>query len=362
MRAALLALLLVPAAAPAAEDPLADATVVVKDLPGPLAADPAAAAWDALPALEVAVAPQRTVHLPDAKANAALAAGGPRSVKVRAATDGKDLALVLDWADPTEDRAADETDRYGDSAAIQFPQRYGPGVRLPYVGMGDAEQPVVLHLLRAGATAATLRSAVAAGFGSTTRADLGDVRAAMRWKDGAWRAVLVRPLASQGNDLARGLVPFAVAVWDGGRSERGGNKALSPWRFLRLARLPADAAYAAELAWGRRPGDLGDAARGRQLVEGMCAACHRTAERRAAKAGIAPDLAGIGAIATPAYLRDSIVAPSSVVVPGRGWSRRDAAGKIVSNMPAYATMPAADVNAMVAYLVTLGAPAPGRSP
>jgi len=219
---------------------------------------------------------------------------------------------------------------------------------------------------------------VAAGFGTTTRAELGDARVAMRWAAGTWRAVFVRPLAAPASDLARGLVPFAVAVWDGARSERGGNKALSAWKLLRLARLPADPAYAAELAWGRAAGEQGDLARGKQLVNGMCAACHVTAERKIARPGIAPDLSGIGAYSTPAYLRDSIVAPNAVIVPnpnpnqhqnraepaaagqawpraeGFVWYRKDASGKLLSKMPPYASLPPADVNAMVVYLMTLG--------
>jgi complex iron-sulfur molybdoenzyme family reductase subunit gamma len=111
----------------------------------------------------------------------------------------------------------------------------------------------------------------------------------------------------------------------------------------------------------------------------MCAACHAVGERRTARPGIAPDLGGIGAIATPAYLRQSIVEPSAVIVPGPNpaqhqdrakapgvagafptsesfvWYRRDPAGRKVSKMPAYAGLPQPDVNAMVAYLATLGA-------
>jgi len=389
-RAILASLLLAAPAAALAQDPLAAETVLVKDVPGPLAAHPDAAVWETVPALDVAVGPQQTIRLHDQRANASLAGAGPRTVKVRAATDGKALAVLLEWTDPSEDRAADETDRYGDSAALQFPQRFGAGQRLPYVGMGDPEQPVALYLARATARGGvSIREAVAAGFGSTTRAALGDATVAMRWKGGGWRAVFVRPLVTPANDLGKGLVPFAVAVWDGARSERGGNKALSSWKVLRLARFPADATYAAELAWGRRPGEQGDLARGKQLVNGMCAACHQTAERKIARAGLAPDLSGIGVFSNPAYLRDSIVAPSAVVVPnpnpnqhqnraepaaagkawpraeGFVWSRKDASGKLVSKMPAYASLPPADVNAMVSYLMTLGAApaapqAPGR--
>jgi complex iron-sulfur molybdoenzyme family reductase subunit gamma len=250
--------------------------------------------------------------------------------------------------------------------------------------MGDEEAPVAVHFLRADNGGTSRRDAVAAGFGSLTRADLGAARVAMRHDParGTWRAVLVRPLAAGPLDLAKGLVPVAFAVWDGARRERSGNKALSGWKVLRLARWPADPGFAAELAWGRRPGELGDPARGRQLVQGMCTGCHAVGERRAAPPDLAPDLTGIGVVATPAYLRESIVDPSAVVVSGPnpsrhqdraaprdarggfapaagfGWWRADPAGKKVSRMPAYAALPPPDVAAMVAYLVTLGAEAP----
>lgn len=370
------------AAAAEPADPLAGETVEVRAVPGPLAADPAAPLWDTIAAARVPLAPQRTLALPDRRPRAA-ARPGPAAVLVRAATDGRELALLLEWADDTEDRAGGETDRYGDAAAVQLPVRFGRGVRLPYVGMGDAAQQVAVHLLRAapgGAT--TTREALAAGFGSLTRADLGGARGALARVPGGWRAALVRPLAAGPLDLRAGLVPVAFAVWDGARAERGGDKALSAWKVLRLPGYPADAAYAAELGWGRRPGELGDAARGRQLVAGLCAGCHVLGDRKLARPGIAPDLSVLGAIATPAYVRESIVDPSAVIVPGpnparhqdraappdgRGtlrpaeafrWSRADAAGKLVSKMPPYAALPAADVDAMVAYLMTLGVPAP----
>lgn len=385
MRAALAAALAAAACAAAAADPadpLAGEAVEVRAVPGPLAADPAAPLWEGVPAARIPLAPQRTLSLPDRRANAA-GRSGPAAVLVRAATDGKDLALLLEWADAGEDRSGGETDAYGDAAAVQLPVRFGPGVRLPYVGMGDPGQPVAIHLLRAGPAGGTeAREAVAAGFGSLTRADLGGARGALARTPGGWRAALVRPLAAGALDLRAGLVPVAFAVWDGARAERGGNKSLSAWKVLRLPGFPADPAYAAELGWGRRPGELGDAGRGKQLALGMCAGCHVMGERRVARPGIAPDLSDLGVIATPAYVRESIVDPSAVVVPGpnparhqdraappdaRGtfrpaeafrWSRGGGAGRPVSKMPAYASLPGADVDAMVAYLMTLGVSAP----
>jgi len=375
----------------AAGELLASEIVEVRQVPGPLAPDPGAPLWAGVPAREIPLAPQRTLRLHDRAANAALAEPAPRALSVRAVTDGRLLAVLLEWPDATEDRARlDELERYGDAAALQFPLRFGPGRRLPYVGMGDGEERVLLHLARAGAEGTQVRSAVAAGFGSSTRADAPAVQAAMRHDraHGTWRAVFVRPLAVGANDLARGLVPVAFAVWDGARHERGGNKALSAWKLLRLPGREVDPAFAAELEAGRRPEDRGDLARGKQLVDGMCAACHHVGDRRLARAGLAPDLTAIGLQATPAYLRESIVKPSAVIVPSPNaaqhqdrarprdangafpraeafvWARTDAGGKQVSRMPPYAALPPADLNAMVTYLMTQGAPpaGAGRTP
>jgi complex iron-sulfur molybdoenzyme family reductase subunit gamma len=386
MRHALAGLLLaLPAAAAALP---ASETVPVQELAAPLPGDPGAPAWDALPPVALAAAPQRSIRLHDAAANRALAAAGPRQVRVRAATDGADLALLLEWDDATEDRARpDATDAYGDAAAVEFPARFGAGVRLPYVGMGDEDEHVVLYLSRATAAGASLRQAVAAGFGSLTRADLGEARAAMRYDPArrAWRALLVRPLAGPGHDLRRGLIPFSVAVWDGAGHERGGNKALTAWKFLRLSRFPLDQAWEAELSWGYGQGELGDAGRGRELVEAQCAVCHTIGDQEAAP-GLAPALTGIGVVATPGYLRDSIVAPSRVIVPSvnprqhqdrskpldarrafapdEAWTWFTVAdGKKSSTMPDFATLSPQEVADAVAYLKTLGAEPPGgRTP
>lgn len=377
------------AAAAPAGPPLAAETVEVRPLPAPLPADPADPAWAGLPALEVLAAPQRTIRLHDRAANAAADAAGLRRLAVRAATDGQSLAVVVDWSDATADLAGpDATDRYGDGVALQLPLAFGAGQRLPYVGMGDEAQPVAVFFGRATTDGPVVRSAVGRGFGTLARQDLGPVRIAMRHDAarGAWRAVIVRPLSAGGLDLRRGLVPFALAAWDGAGLERGGNKALSGWKFLRLPGLPAEEPFLAEQAWGRRPGDLGDPSRGKALFEASCSMCHPTAADRGAAPGLAPDLSEIGVIATPGYLRDSIVSPSAVIVPnpnprqhqdragkdprrpwpvdeGYVWYALEADGRKVSTMPDGSTTPAADLADLVGYLLTLGAPRPGgRTP
>ncbi len=155
---------LAPAAAARAADPLAPETVEVRQVKGPLPADAAAPLWDGLPAQTALAAPQRTLRLQDRRANEALAGAGAHPVTLRAATDGTDLAVVIEWKDATEDRVKpDATDAYADGAALELPLRFGAGRRLPYVGMGDAGEQVVVYLQRAGATGAAVRQAVAAG-------------------------------------------------------------------------------------------------------------------------------------------------------------------------------------------------------
>jgi len=383
---ALAAALLLAPSARASEAFLAAETLEVRQVEGPLPADAAAALWDTLPAATATAAPQRTVRLHDRRANEALAAAGTRPLRLRAATDGADLAVIVEWSDAGEDRVRpDATDAYGDGAALELPLRFGAGRRLPYVGMGDAGEQVAVYLQRAAAAGVVTRQAVAAGYGSLTRADLGGARMAMRYDPAAkaWRAIFVRPLVAAGQDLKAGLVPFSVAVWDGGRQERGGNKALTRWKFLRLPAYPLDPAYVAELSWGHAPGDLGSAAKGKALVEGMCLPCHAVGESRLAPPGLAPDLSAIGVTSTPGYLRESILTASAVLVPGpnpqqhqdrsakrdgRGawpsdegyaWQRTEKDGRRVSAMPDFDSMSRDDVADVVAYLMTLGEEPPG---
>jgi DMSO reductase family type II enzyme heme b subunit len=373
------------AAAPAGVPPaLASEVVEVADLAVAVPADPLSPAWDSLAPATFVAAPQVSIRLGDERANAALARATNLTVRVRAATDGTSLGVLVEWPDPTEDRTRlDGVDAYGDAAAIQFPLRYGAGERLPYVGMGDERARVAVFLQRAGPKEAAARQAVGAGFGRLERADLGGVAVAMRRDSSGkgWRALFVRPLAAGGLDLRRGLVPFAVALWDGAAAERGGNKALTSWKLLRLGRFPVDPAYAAQLAWGYTPGDLGDPRKGAELFEGMCTACHSAGASRAPVPGIAPDLSRIGVIATPSYLRESIVAPSEVIVPNPNpaqhqdraakvpkgaawpndeaylWYRAEADGRKTSTMPEF-SLPKEELEAIVAYLRTLGADAP----
>jgi DMSO reductase family type II enzyme heme b subunit len=344
------------------------------------------AAWQRAPVTNVTLAPQLAVTLNDKDANAARTQRTPSVLAVRAASTGKDLAMLLEWADASEDRALpDETDRYGDGVALEVPVSFGAGKRLPYVGMGDAGAPVLVHFARAaqreGKNDVVVRTAVATGFGSPTRAPIGWVRAGMSYDDASkrWRALFIRPLAAKEHTMDAALVPIAFAVWDGGRDQRGGNKLLSGWRFLRMPNKAQDPAFISELAFGFAPGDVGDAARGKAFVEAVCVSCHRIGDKAFAPADLAPELTNVGVLSSYAYLRDSVLAPSSVLVPSLNKSRHynkagprdphgayphadlgafaalDASGQRVSKMPSFSTLPKEQLADVVAYLKTLGA-------
>lgn len=343
------------------------------------------ARWAKLPGKTLSVYPQGSVRLNDKKANEALSAQRPAPVLVKAAYDNRFLSVWLEWSDESEDRVhPEETSAFGDTVAVEVPVRFGEGVRLPYVGMGDEQENVYVYMQRAITDGSLGREYVAAGFGSLTRTRVGGTRISMRYDAAArkWRAVFARPLVASGHSLKSGLVPFAIAVWDGGQSQRGGNKALSGWKFLKLDAFKTSPAYLNEMAFGYEPGDVGDPAKGKPLVESVCVACHRLGDKRFAPEGFAPDLSNIGGIATYSYLRDSLLAPGDVIVPHLNpnrhykksatpdayhaypnnetyqWYAVDSSGKKVSKMAPFGQMGKDAVANMVAYLKTLGAEEP----
>jgi hypothetical protein len=58
------------------------------------------------------------------------------------------------------------------------------------------------------------------------------------FRDGTYRVVFTAPLAPADPaleaDLRQGLVPMAVAIWDGGAGDRNGTKLVTQWVRLDL--------------------------------------------------------------------------------------------------------------------------------
>jgi len=61
------------------------------------------------------------------------------AVRVRAVTDGKDVAFRLEWSDPSDDDTSDPA-RFSDACAVQLPAKIEPTVPAPQ--MGEKGRPV----------------------------------------------------------------------------------------------------------------------------------------------------------------------------------------------------------------------------
>ncbi len=274
--------------------------------------DPDHQNWKAATPVEVTVYPQTSV--PPAARETTVG-----TVQVRALHNGEALALRLAWKDPAPAKKRGIR-RFADAAAIQWPLRQGPGSALPYIGMGQPDDPVAVWLWRASGEAEAL---AAEGFGTLTAQPDDGLQARGSWADGTWRVVLRRRLAGEGEHSValgvnhRGLFPLALAVWNGEASERNGMKRLSGWRVLYLEGRGASPESIDRLA--ERPAN-GDPERGRRLMrEKGCVACHAYPDNPA-RPDIGPDLTYAGGIHRADYLRQSIAEPSAVVVPGEGYA------------------------------------------
>ncbi|MCB9522497.1 MAG: c-type cytochrome [Myxococcales bacterium] len=345
--------------------------------------EPETGAWTKATPLTVTLYRQRTVRLRDKDVNHKLDTElGPRTAAVKVVYSKKQLGVQVSWDDATQDQLEHAYhDAFGDAVAIEFPQKYGMGESLPYVGMGDIDHPVVVTIQRAHKDASHNRQFVAAGFGSLTAIER-DTEMKMTYDAAAkrWHAVFVRPLKDHNLDLTHGLVPMGLAIWEGGVHERGGNKALAPWRFIRLGKHKLDPDYLAYVSWGEDGQPIGDPKKGETIAKTQCIACHRFADQQVAPVGIAPGLENIGGYAVARYLQESVQEPSKVILrplnPNRHydksgkrdphgaypnavaytWSVPGADGKHMSKMPPFAHLPADDVNNLVAYLKTIKDP------
>lgn len=354
--------------------------------------------WNNAKFSTVTLYPQTAVHMNDKKANEANAADKAKNAQVGALYDGKNIALIVKWADGTKSvQGSHSSDTYSDGVAFQFAATAKKAGPLPYIGMGSEGRPVIVHLQKA--TAAVYepnggkdvslqvnrnqtnyfgqelanfdakvaglaktdyeRTFVAEGFRSLTEIKDGSVKSnmSMAYNGKGWSGTVARPLQDAYIN-AKGTVPVAIAVWDGEKMGRNGLKNLSSWIAVNLDGQKADAKVVAEATETSK----GDAAAGKAAVEANgCAGCHQvTADAPASF--MAPSLSNVGGYSTAEYLRESLLKPSAVVVPGYNrnahsntpWYNIEK-GKRVSTMTDYSFLDKKTVDDIVAYLKSLKA-------
>jgi mono/diheme cytochrome c family protein len=221
----------------------------------------------------------------------------PEELTVRALHDGKEIGLLLVWADATHDHTAMRPQDFRDAVAVQFahtadPPFFAMGARdqfvniwmwkserqadlepafqdldkiYPNMGIDSYPNLLVSPLEQPTRHALTLKSdptfvtgwgaanivsdplrdsaaedLVAQGFGSLRARPRGDqaVHARGVYATGAYRVMFRRALAGKGDravTLSPGsTVPVGFAVWNGDAGDRDGKKSVTIWQDLRI--------------------------------------------------------------------------------------------------------------------------------
>ncbi|MEW6303070.1 MAG: c-type cytochrome [Verrucomicrobiota bacterium] len=199
------------------------------------------------------------------------------ALSVRAVHDGKRVAIQMQWRDPVRNGAPVRVQDFQDAVALQFSLNGST----PFLGMGDARNPVNIWMWRAGwqqeldgprpdvntryvsihvdtyfktsyqtAQAAgnplaqprksAVEDANARGFGTLTPQPASEQNVQGRgvWHDGFWNVLVYRDIKSSNEgDVKFQLnkpVPVAFAIWDGAQQDRNGRKEISNWYQLVL--------------------------------------------------------------------------------------------------------------------------------
>ena len=262
-------------------------TLVAAQVSGALpVTEPDSAVWQQSTAIAVPLSAQAVTRpmLPSARV---------KSITARALHNGQQIAVLVEWADETQNDSMVRVQDFRDAVALQFPLAAGvpffcmgqaggnvniwhwkadwqtditarqdvdglyPNMyvdQYPFTsavdpitaGAADYTDPNYLPALASGnlfasaTRASPVEDVIAGGFGSLTAqaAEGQNVQGYGAWAGGKWRVIFVRDLASSEADdilFAAGQVySLAFAAWDGANGERNGQKSTSQWVGLQL--------------------------------------------------------------------------------------------------------------------------------
>ena len=217
-----------------AQESVSVRAALVKSVPD----DPAAAAWSSAAPAKFPLSPQ--VHWP-----ARILEVTAKDVTVRGLNDGKQVAIMLEYEDPTED--AD------DAAAVEFmvgdkKAHFAHGQPMAQVEGGPVN---IWFWKNKDAKAGDMN---AKGFGTLKVQAQQDVKGKGVYQNGKWKVVFSRALATgDANDTQfkpGEFINIAFAVWDGKKDaasgelkEKGSQKAVSSWWYFRADPQPDYSSY-----------------------------------------------------------------------------------------------------------------------
>jgi DMSO reductase family type II enzyme heme b subunit len=200
--------------------------------------DPTAAVWSSATPATFPMSPQ--VHWQNRIQEVTV-----RDLTVRALHDGTNVAILLEYVDPTEDP--------DDSAAIEFmvgdkKAHFAHGQPMAQVEGG----PVNIWFWKNKDNKGLDMNAK--GFGTLKAQTHQDVKAKGAYANGTWKVVFTRPLATVHPDedtqiTTGGFINIAFAVWDGKKDasgelkEKGSQKAVSSWWYFRAEAPPDYSGY-----------------------------------------------------------------------------------------------------------------------
>lgn len=369
--------------------------------------------WRGANETQIVLYPQTTITLNDKKANELNANNTAQTLWVKAITDGKHIAFKLRWHDESksvQSGNAIKNTEFADGFAVQFAAKYDDPTKLPYIGMGSKDRPVVVYLQKAVqklfepngngdvhkqvnranvhafnslinhdlekfdidveqlAVRDYQKAFVAEGFRSMTEIKDHSTKfnAQMQYQtkwfgQNEWEGVVVRSLNDEYVKFYNDPFPVAFAVWDGAKMGRDGLKNLSTWIIAQFEDVQGRDGLKNEFDKDLTAANI---AKGETLTKANCASCHNYGNvNEAASSYMAPNLSNIGGYSTTPYLIESITHPNAVVVPGYNrnahsnfaWYYEDGQGGRTSAMPSFEYLTQEEINDITAYLKTLKA-------
>ena len=212
-----------------------EAGIIVRYVRERTPSDPAAKLWRNIPRVRIPLVAQDD--------SPPYGGGSIKAVTIRAIHNGKEVAFLLEWLDPTRDVTTGGLDSFRDAAALMFPldPQHPAEPLMGHRYMGEKSALVNIWQFKADwndkGRGPPVEDLNAAGPGTLTTQDRQNVLGKGLHQGGRWKVVFRRDLKTGDEDDAQfgpGLKTWVnFAVWDGSHKDHAGQKSVSKiWHRL----------------------------------------------------------------------------------------------------------------------------------